>query len=64
MNLAESIARLDGLTIVGGGDTDALIHKAGLTEKFSFISTGGGSFLQFLEGRELPAFKALEECGQ
>ena len=64
LNLAESIARLDGLTIVGGGDTDALIHKAGLTEKFSFISTGGGSFLQFLEGRELPAFKALEECGQ
>jgi len=64
LNLAESIAHLDALTIVGGGDTDALIHKAGLTEKFSFISTGGGSFLQFLEGRELPAFKALEECKQ
>ncbi len=63
-NLAETIASLDALTIVGGGDTDALIHKAGLTGKFSFISTGGGSFLQFLEGRELPAFKALEECGQ
>ena len=63
-NLAETIASLDALTIVGGGDTDALIHKDGLTGKFSFISTGGGSFLQFLEGRELPAFKALEECGQ
>lgn len=50
------------VTIVGGGDTDAVVHQAGLTNDFSFISTGGGSFLEFLEGKELPAFKALKEC--
>ena len=50
------------ITIVGGGDTDAVVHLLHLAEKFSFISTGGGSFLQFLEGKEMPAFKALKEC--
>jgi len=63
MSLARTIANLDdALTIIGGGDTDVVIHKAGLTNKFSFISTGGGSFMAFLEGKELPAFKALKKC--
>jgi phosphoglycerate kinase len=63
LGLCHTVAALtDALTIVGGGDTGAIIHQAGLEEKFSFLSTGGGSFLEFLEGRELPAFKALEEC--
>jgi phosphoglycerate kinase len=63
MSLAKTIANLDNaLTICGGGDTDVVIHKAGLTNKFSFISTGGGSFMAFLEGKELPAFKALKKC--
>lgn len=52
----------DIMSIVGGGDTDAVVHLLNLTEKFSFISTGGGSFLEFLEGKELPAFTALKEC--
>ena len=52
----------DCLSIVGGGDTDAVVHSLGLADKFSFISTGGGSFLQFLEGKDLPAFKMLKEC--
>jgi phosphoglycerate kinase len=60
-NIANLMADLSAETIVGGGDTDALIHKLGIAEKFSFISTGGGSFMEFLEGRILPGFKALED---
>jgi phosphoglycerate kinase len=61
--VCKAIANLDGvLSIVGGGDTDAVVHLLHLADKFSFISTGGGSFLQFLEGKDLPAFKALKEC--
>ncbi len=60
--LAKCIAKLDGLTIVGGGDTDALIHSEHMADQYSFISTGGGSFLEFMEGTELPAFKALKEA--
>ncbi len=58
--LAQSVSSVDGLVIVGGGDTDALIHKCNIQDKVSFISTGGGSFLEFLEGKELPGLKALE----
>ena len=57
-----AIADSDCMSIVGGGDTDHLIHKLDLVDKLSFISTGGGSFLESLEGKELPAFTALKEC--
>jgi phosphoglycerate kinase len=61
--VCRAIAALDGaVSIVGGGDTDAVVHMLGIPGKFSFISTGGGSFLQFLEGKDLPAFQALKEC--
>lgn len=60
-NLCAMVASLPALTILGGGDTNVIVEKLGLTEKFSFISTGGGSFLEFLEGKELPAFTALEK---
>ena len=46
-------AALDALTILGGGDTNVIVEQTGLTDKFSFISTGGGSFLEFLEGKEI-----------
>ncbi|GAB7022843.1 phosphoglycerate kinase [Salidesulfovibrio brasiliensis] len=63
LELCKTMAGLDkAVTIVGGGDTDAVVHQSGLADDFSFISTGGGSFLEFLEGKELPAFKALKEC--
>jgi phosphoglycerate kinase len=55
------VASISALTILGGGDTNVIVEQNRLTDKFSFISTGGGSFLEFLEGKELPAFAALEK---
>jgi phosphoglycerate kinase len=57
--VAQSVAAVDGITIVGGGDTDNLIHGCNLQDKITFISTGGGSFLKFLEGKKLPGLKVL-----
>ncbi len=59
--VAHAIADAYALTIVGGGDTDVAVNRAGVTENMSFISTGGGSALQLLEGRELPAIAALTD---
>ncbi|MDO4904779.1 MAG: phosphoglycerate kinase [Lautropia sp.] len=58
--LAHGIADSKGFSIAGGGDTLAAIAKFGVTDKISYISTGGGAFLEFLEGRTLPAVAALE----
>jgi phosphoglycerate kinase len=60
MAMAGSIADSRGLTIVGGGDTDAALHMAGKTDQVSYVSTGGGAFLALLEGKTLPAVAALE----
>jgi phosphoglycerate kinase len=60
INLCRVVAAIPAMTILGGGDTNVIVEQTGLTDKFSFISTGGGSFLEFLEGKELPAFAALE----
>lgn len=59
--LAEAIANSKAFSIAGGGDTLAAIDKYGIADKISYISTGGGAFLEFLEGKKLPAVAILEE---
>ncbi|WP_194757083.1 phosphoglycerate kinase [Aliidiomarina indica] len=61
--LAEAIAKSDAFSIAGGGDTLAAIDKYGIADKISYISTGGGAFLEFLEGKKLPAVSILEARG-
>jgi phosphoglycerate kinase len=58
--LGQAIADSDGFSIAGGGDTLAAIDKYGLAEDISYISTGGGAFLEFVEGKTLPAVAILE----
>ena len=59
--LSEAIAESDAMSIAGGGDTVAAIAKFGITDKVGYISTAGGAFLEFLEGKTLPAIAALEQ---
>ncbi|EAR21388.1 phosphoglycerate kinase [Nitrococcus mobilis] len=58
--LADAIAASAAFSLAGGGDTLAAISKYGVGDKISYISTGGGAFLEFLEGKKLPAVAALE----
>jgi phosphoglycerate kinase len=58
--LARAIAASKAFSIAGGGDTLAAVDKYGIADQISYISTGGGAFLEFLEGRELPAVTALK----
>jgi phosphoglycerate kinase len=59
--LGEAIAASDAFSIAGGGDTLAAVDKYGIAERVSYISTGGGAFLEFLEGKKLPAVEMLEQ---
>jgi len=61
--LALSIAESQAFSLAGGGDTLAAIEQFGLSDKISYISTGGGAFLEFVEGKTLPAVAALEARG-
>ena len=62
--LAHAIAESKGFSVAGGGDTLAAIAKYDIADKIGYISTGGGAFLEFLEGKALPAVAILEERAQ
>jgi phosphoglycerate kinase len=58
--LSLAVAESSAFSIAGGGDTLAAIDKYGVADRVSYISTGGGAFLEFVEGKELPAVAALK----
>jgi len=60
MAMVRNVANSYALTIVGGGDTDVAVHRAGETNNISYVSTGGGAFLMLMEGKELPGVEALK----
>ncbi|MFP3869313.1 MAG: phosphoglycerate kinase [Syntrophobacteria bacterium] len=63
MAMASAVAESEALSVVGGGDTESALQAAGKAAEISYISTGGGAFLELFEGRSLPGLEALETCG-
>lgn len=64
MELAKILAEHKGLTVAGGGDTVSALNESGLYDRVGYVSTGGGAFLELLEGKVLPGVEALEKCGK
>ena len=59
IEVAKAVAEVKGITVIGGGDSIAAVAKAGVTDRITHISTGGGASLEFLGGRKLPGVVAL-----
>jgi phosphoglycerate kinase len=60
-SVAHTVAACKGFTLAGGGDTIAAIEKYRIADKIDYISTAGGAFLEYVEGKELPALRALND---
>ncbi|HET8579263.1 MAG TPA: phosphoglycerate kinase [Methylomirabilota bacterium] len=62
VGVARAVAECGGFSVIGGGDTVAAVHQAGVTARIGYLSTAGGAFLEFLEGRTLPGVAALDDA--
>jgi phosphoglycerate kinase len=62
LGVARAVAASAAFSVVGGGDTVAAVRRAGVTDRVGYVSTAGGAFLEFLEGRTLPGVAALTEA--